>query len=179
MDLSNLKKIAIIGCSGSGKTTLSLQLANILKLPVIHLDQYYWLPNWQERPFEEFYTIHNNLCEQDEWIMEGTYTRALYPRIFHADMIIFLNLSRYQCIKRVLKRLMLNYGKTCNSVSKNCPERFDIKFLRWVWNFNKRSRNLILQILNENKDEKMVHILKSQNDIDEFVRSMLKHNPQT
>ena len=40
------KKIAIIGCAGSGKTTLAFLLQK-LNLPIYHLDQYYWKPNWE------------------------------------------------------------------------------------------------------------------------------------
>jgi len=65
------RKIAIIGCAGSGKTTLGFQLQKKLNLPVYHLDQYYWQPNWERVEFEVFSNAHAGLCEQDEWIIEG------------------------------------------------------------------------------------------------------------
>ena len=40
-------KIAIIGNAGSGKSTLGFELHKKLDLPLYHLDQYYWKPNWQ------------------------------------------------------------------------------------------------------------------------------------
>jgi adenylate kinase family enzyme len=64
--MNGLKKIAIIGCAGSGKTTLAFQLHNKLHLPLHHLDQYYWKPNWQRLTLEEFNVIHEALCEQKQ-----------------------------------------------------------------------------------------------------------------
>jgi adenylate kinase family enzyme len=41
-----MQKIMIIGPSGSGKSTLARQLGEILNIPVIYLDIYYWRPGW-------------------------------------------------------------------------------------------------------------------------------------
>ena len=64
------KKIAIIGNAGSGKTTLAFQLHQKLNLPLYHLDKYYWLPNWERNCYETFTKKHDELCEQDAWIIE-------------------------------------------------------------------------------------------------------------
>jgi len=78
------KKIAIVGNAGSSKTTLALKIKEKLQLPIIHLDQYFWLPGWQRRDFAEFVSMHNELCEQDKWIMDGNYVRTFYHRMHHA-----------------------------------------------------------------------------------------------
>ncbi|GGJ18448.1 hypothetical protein [Paenibacillus hunanensis] len=49
-----MQRVLIIGCSGSGKSTLSTQLQPILKLPLIHLDRYFWKPNWEATQDEEW-----------------------------------------------------------------------------------------------------------------------------
>lgn len=173
--LKNNKKIAIIGNAGSGKTTLALKLKEILQLPIIHLDQYYWKPHWEKRDFAEFYSIHNELCEQDEWIMEGNYVRAFYPRIFHADVVIYIDVSRYHCVARIIKRMIFNYGKTGVSLPPNCPEQFNGAFwifLKWVWNFDKRYRYMIVDLLDEFKNEKQIYILKSQKEVDNFLNKI-------
>ncbi|EBR8158754.1 adenylate kinase, partial [Salmonella enterica subsp. enterica serovar Newport] len=41
-----MRRVLIVGCPGAGKSTLAKELANITKLPLIHLDRYYWLPGW-------------------------------------------------------------------------------------------------------------------------------------
>ena len=47
-----MNRIAIIGSPGSGKSTLALKLSEILHIPVVHLDQLFWSPNWEpvDRP---------------------------------------------------------------------------------------------------------------------------------
>lgn len=45
-------KIMIIGSSGSGKSTFSRELGEFLKLPVYHLDAFFWRPGWVQTPHE-------------------------------------------------------------------------------------------------------------------------------
>lgn len=42
-------KIAIIGCPGSGKSTIAKKLHERLNIPLYHLDQYYWLPEYKDQ----------------------------------------------------------------------------------------------------------------------------------
>lgn len=173
----NNKKIAIVGCAGSGKTYLAFQLQKKLNLPLFHLDDYYWKPDWERVDIEQFVEKHNELCEQDAWIIEGSYAQFLYYRVMHADVIIFLDLPRYLCIWHVVKRAILNYGKEIPGSPKNCKQRlFSMKFLyflQWIWNFNTRSRPLIMHILDEVKDEKHIYMLKSTKEIQLFLE---EHN---
>lgn len=49
-----MQRILIIGNAGSGKSTFARQLAQKLKLPLVHLDQNYWQGNWEHLSREEF-----------------------------------------------------------------------------------------------------------------------------
>lgn len=152
-------RIAIIGCAGSGKTTLARQLHTLLHIPVYHLDQYYWKPGWQRPDFEEFRTVHDELCDQESWIIEGIYTSALLYRLERTTHIIFIDIPRYRCLWRVIMRLLRNYHQVMPLSAPECPERFDIPFLQWVWKFKHKSRPYILHLLEEYKHEKKVYVL--------------------
>jgi len=65
-------KIAIIGSPGSGKSTFGFTLHKICGIPLFNLDQYFWKPGWQRPDREEFKKTHDALCDQKEWIIEGT-----------------------------------------------------------------------------------------------------------
>ena len=71
-----MKRIVIVGTSGCGKTTLANKLSKMLSIPCIDLDDYYWLPNWQSRDPEEFYTIVGELTKDESWIINGNYSNV-------------------------------------------------------------------------------------------------------
>lgn len=173
----NHKKIAIIGNAGSGKTTLAFQLHEKLNLSLYHLDLYYWLPGWERIGIEKFSAIHSDLCKKDAWIMEGIYMKVLSERILHADVVIFLDTPRYRCMYYVLKRAVLNWGKVVPGSPPGCKQRIldrkFFEFLHWVWSFNKRYRQMIMDLLGEqSNDGKQIYILKSPKDITAFVRDL-------
>lgn len=44
-----VNRIVVVGCSGSGKSVLSRALSQHLHLPLVVLDDLFWLPQWRER----------------------------------------------------------------------------------------------------------------------------------
>jgi adenylate kinase family enzyme len=170
------KKIVVYGNSGSGKTTLARLLSKKFNLPVYHLDQYHWKPNWQRVPDEQFFAIHTALCNEPAWVIEGIYTRILRERITHAEVVIFLDMPRYLCMWRVLKRSLFNHGKTLPGDPEGCKQNtFSTKFLEfitWVWNFNKRNRANVLAMLQDPAfKDKQIYILRSPKEMDEFMKN--------
>lgn len=130
-----MKRILIIGSSGSGKTFLARILGRLLDLPVYHLDAYYWKAGWQTAQPEEWEQILNKLLSQDEWILDGNYGHTLEKRIFFCDSIIYLKLPRLICLRNCLLRFWQNKGRTRSDMAPGCPEKFDLEFCRWIWNF--------------------------------------------
>lgn len=174
--MKNLKRIAIIGNAGSGKSTLAQTLHQILKLPVYHLDKYFWKPNWIHPDLNEYRLIHDKICDQDKWIIDGNNLSVSEYRFKNADTIIFLNISRYKCIWRIIKRAFKYYGKATPTSADQCIENFfDLRFLnflKWVWNFKKRNLNKIIELLAFYAKNKEIYILRSQYEIDEFIKKL-------
>ena len=56
----------IIGPCGSGKSTLARQLQELTSLPLYHLDQYYWKPNWEETEENKWYEIIESSAAKDK-----------------------------------------------------------------------------------------------------------------
>jgi adenylate kinase family enzyme len=169
-----MKKILIIGCGGSGKSTLARKLGEALNLPVIHLDLHFWKPGWVESKDEEFNLKVKEMLKQPEWIMDGNFGKTIPLRSEYADTIIFLDTSRFMQLYGIFSRQIKNYNKTRADLPEQCPERFDWVFTKWVYNFNKRNRPLILKFLNTVKDKKNVIILRNRNEMNRFAESVKK-----
>ncbi len=163
-----MQRIMIIGSGGAGKSTLALQLAGLTGLPLIHLDQHYWLPGWVEPSKAEWAQKINNLVGAESWIIDGNYNRSLDTRMSRADTIIFLDYKRWLCLYRVLKRYLQYAGKTRPDMQPGCPEKIDAPFLWFVWNFKNVQRKVICQKINNLPADKKVLIFKSPKTLKRF-----------
>lgn len=134
-----MKRITIVGCAGTGKSTLARELSEKRDLPVIHMDQHFWLSGWIKRDKADFQTRIHDLIETENWIMEGNYKETLPHRLERSDLLVYLDLPRWLCLLRVFKRIALSYGKTRSDMAEGCPEQFDWDFIKWIWNFKIRS----------------------------------------
>ena len=166
-----MKRILIIGCGGSGKSTLARQLGEKLGLPVVHLDSIFWLPNWVERNREEFDELVRQELVKDQWIMDGNFNRTLPERVKYCDTIIYLDFSRMACLMGVLKRVITTYGTVRPDMGAGCPERFDLEFLKWVWNFNKEKRETYYRLLNETQGVETI-VLKNRRMVKRFLKDL-------
>ena len=165
-DLGN--KIMIIGSAGSGKSTLARQLGIRTGLPVIHLDKEFWQSGWIMTPREEWIEKQNRLLTGDEWIVDGNYGGTMDVRLERADSVIFLDFNRMICLYGILKRWLLHIGKTRPDMPEGCPEKIDMEFIKWVWDFPKRSRPHIVERLEQHKEEAVI-IMKNRKEVRRFL----------
>lgn len=165
-----MKKVLVLGCSGSGKSTFSAQLGKAVGLPVIHLDSLYWRSGWVESSEEEWNQTIEELTHLDTYIMDGNYSRTLRKRLVDADTVYFFDYPRLLCIFRVIKRRIMYHGKTREDMAAGCKEKIDVEFLKWIWNFKKRSRGKILELLDQVKDEKKIYIFRKPKEVKEYIK---------
>ena len=164
-----MQRVLIVGSGGAGKSTLARQLAEILRIDVIHLDTLFWKPSWVESEQEEWKAKVQAAVQQESWVMDGNFSGSLPERIEACDTVIFLDLPRTVCLWRVLKRVTQYYGRTRPDLPEGCPERFDFAFMAWVWNFPTRSRQKVLALLESHRHTKRVVRLRSRREVDEFI----------
>jgi adenylate kinase family enzyme len=164
-----VKRILVIGSGGAGKTAFSKQLGEILGLPVIHLDQLYWQPGWVKTEREEWVKKVDDLIAHPEWIIDGNFGGTLPQRIRRADTIILLDIPRIVCLWRVFKRTVTHYGRQRDEMPEGCPERFSWSFVRWIWNYPKKSKPAKLALLEKSSPEQRVVILGSNAHVHRFL----------
>jgi adenylate kinase family enzyme len=135
-----MQRVLVIGIPGAGKSTLSRVLAERTGLPLIHLDKEFWQPGWKITPREEWRPKVATLVAREAWIMDGNYGASLDLRLPRADTVAWFDYPRHVCLRRALWRVITNYGRARDDLAPGCPEKLDLEFLRYIWDFNAKSR---------------------------------------
>lgn len=170
---NSMKRILILGSSGSGKSILARQLGSTLELPVIHLDRHFWHPGWQRTPHAEWVQVTKKLIARDAWIIDGNYRSTLDLRLKAADTVVFLDLPRWLCVMRAIKRRIEYMNRPRPDIAQGCKERiFDPdfpRFLRHVWNYANRARPDVKRHLLQYGQGKQIIWLRSTDDVKGFL----------
>jgi adenylate kinase family enzyme len=163
-----MKKILVIGSSGAGKSTFARRLGAATGIEVIHLDQIHWKPNWTEPAKEEWRATVENALRGDSWIMDGNFGGTMEMRVAASDTVIFLDLPPLVCIYRILKRVIFYYGKNRPDMAEGCNEKFDWKFIKWVWNYPAQTKPKVEALLKQFQNEKTIIRLTSSSEVENF-----------
>lgn len=167
-----MNRVMVIGSPGSGKSTLSQHLGRHYKLPVIHLDKHYWLANWTPRDNDSFDQMLEQFASQEQWVIDGNYSRTMDIRLKRAEQVIWLDMPTWLCLYRVFKRRLIYHKKSRPDMNEECQEKLDLAFLKWVWNYRKRSRPATIQKLREGSAHTEVIILKSKAEVAAYIDSL-------
>lgn len=167
-----MQKVLIIGSCGSGKSVFAKRLGSATGLPVIHLDTHFWKPGWVETPKDVWPETVAELLKGDSWIIDGNYSGTMEMRLEHCDTAIFLDMPRTVCTWRVLKRAYAHRGKTRPDLAPGCPEKIDLEFLKWTWNYPTRSRPRVLEKLRRVADRVRIVTLTSDREKERFLTSL-------
>lgn len=165
-------RIMIIGSAGSGKSFLSRELGKILKIPVFHLDKEHWLPGWTIPDKEDWRNRQKEMISHSEWIIDGNYQGSLDLRIPQADLIIFLNFSKYLCLFRAIKRNIQYIDKKREDMAEGCPERLSFSFLKWIWDFPKNELVQTNRMLREHKALGKTMIFNSPDELSLWLKNI-------
>ncbi|KAJ3755546.1 AAA domain-containing protein [Lentinula raphanica] len=119
-------KIRVLGNSGSGKSTLSRQLATILDIPHLSLDEVYWQPGWKTTPGDELRTKMFEFMKQNEtkgWVIDGDYSRMGGEIVQeNATDVIWLDPPLLLYFPRVVLRTIRRLFGLEPPCSVGCPE---------------------------------------------------------
>ncbi len=167
-----MKRVLVIGSGGAGKSTFSRRLGELLGVEVIHLDVEHWLPGWAEPSKAEWRARVEELTGRESWVMDGNYSGTLDVRLAACDTVVLLDLPRAVCLWRVVKRLVVYRKRRRPDMAEGCGEKFDVKFLRWVWDYPKRTRPTVLKLIAECEGAKDVHRLRTRAEVERFLEGV-------
>lgn len=160
-------KIAILGYVGSGKSVLARNLSRELRIPKLELDDIAFDLSWNPIDRCKILPEIQEFMLQDHWIIDGNYDDLLQEeRLSSADFIVFVNLPRFHCLIRALRR-------TKERKAAGYQRDINMPFLRYLLFGcrNPQRRNSFFLIQQRFPDKCVV--LRSQNEIDAFLFSFL------
>ena len=106
--------------------------------------------------------------QKPQWILDGNFNRTMETRLERCDTVIYLDFSRFACLKSWIGRVIKNWGTARPDMAEGCNEWFDPEMAQWIWNFNKQNRTRYLELLAA-ADGKQVHILKNRRAVKKFL----------
>jgi adenylate kinase family enzyme len=163
-----MKRVLVIGPGGAGKSTFAKRLGKLLGIEVKHLDRFYWRAGWTKPSEDDWLKTITELTSGDSWIMDGNFGGTLDLRLKSCDTIIFLDMPRLLCLWRVTKRRLLYRNRSRPDMAEGCNEKLDLEFIRWVWNYSRRSRPRVVKLLEEYSQSKQIVWLRSKADVERF-----------
>ncbi|MFE9205910.1 AAA family ATPase [Micromonospora sp. NPDC007230] len=167
-----MRRILIVGSSGAGKSTLARAVARRLGLPLIHLDRHYWRPGWVATTDADFRAEVAALAARPAWVMDGNYRSTFDLRLPHADLLVLCDPPWLLCLVRVLRRRWAYRAKPRPDLPDGCPEQVDLQFLRYVWQYPRRSRPLVYAAVAAHAPEVPVIRLRTRADTRRWLATL-------
>jgi adenylate kinase family enzyme len=171
------QRIAILGCIGAGKSTLARHLGTRFGLPVIHLDRLWWVDDSyvikgrttireHTRSPEAFREVQQRIVDEDRWIIDGD-TSWLEVRLPRADTIIVLDLPRWLCAWRVVRRV----GKPRSDYPAQVHEswRWSVLLVDWIARKYPSRRRRIMASIAEHGTQARVVVLTSRRQVRDYL----------
>lgn len=169
--LPEVERILVVGCSGGGKSTLAQNLSKKFNLEHIPLDRdVRFLPGWIARDKEDQRYILKNLVQRERWILDGTGPSSLDIRLPRTDLVLWVRVPRWVALSGLALRVCRHYGKTRPDMAQGCKEKLpDLEFLSYIWNFETKSADRLVQGIEQFGPNVPVLILKSRQEIGNLV----------
>jgi adenylate kinase family enzyme len=167
-----MNRIMVVGNAGAGKSTFARRLGAKLAVPVVHLDSHFWRPGWQIPDLLTWRQQLATLAASSAWVMDGNYINTFDIRMPRADSLVWLDHPRGICMRRVLMRTIMGYGRTRPDLADDCPDRFDMAFLRYIWGFPANQRPRIVAGIAQYGDHLSVIRLSCDREAENFLTTL-------
>jgi adenylate kinase family enzyme len=175
------ERIAVVGCIGAGKSTLARALGERLRLPVVHLDRLWWddgcyrirgrsSVEQHTMPADEFRALQRRLAAEGRWIIDGGHVGDLDTRLPRATTVIWLDLPRHVCLRRLLRR----HGRTRADYPPQVREsvRWLAALSWWVLRYPRRKRPQIAAAIEQHATAAEVHRLGDRRQVADLLARM-------
>lgn len=125
-------KICVVGYSGSGKSSFSIKLSDLYKIDATHIDILHFKSGWIERDALDRNAMLKKVVDQDQWVIDGNYSKILKERFVLADQIFIFNFNRFKSLYGAIVRRIKYRNKTRRSMTEGNKEKLDFEFIIWI-----------------------------------------------
>lgn len=166
------RRSLILGAGGAGKSRLARQMAEVLGVPIIHLDRHFWNPGWVETERKEWASTVVELSSGDAWVMDGNYGGTISLRLPRAEAVVLLDPPVWQCIWGIYERSTIRRAQARPDLAEGCEEQLpDWDFFRFVLTYKWRSRGRVLGKIAAEPHVELYH-LKSRRAAHRFLAAL-------
>lgn len=159
-----MKKVIIIGCPGSGKTTFAEKLRDKTGLPLYYLDAIWHKPDKTHISREDFDDRIREIFAEDEWIIDGNYSRTIEMRLKECDTVFLFDLPAEVCLQGATERL----GKVRFDMPWIDTE-IDPELKSQIEDFPVDTLPKIYNLLEKHGQNKKIVVFKTREMADEFI----------
>ena len=170
MNVLTMNKVIVIGCPGSGKTTFAEKLHEKTGLPLYYLDAIWHKPDRTHISREDFDDRIREIFAEDEWIIDGNYSRTIEMRLKECDTVFLFDLPAEVCLQGATERL----GKGRYDMPWIDTE-IDPEFKSEIERFSIDSLPEIYNLLEKHGQNKKVVVFKTREMADYFIRNLGKN----
>ncbi|KIN66991.1 IstB domain protein ATP-binding protein [Sulfitobacter donghicola DSW-25 = KCTC 12864 = JCM 14565] len=152
---------------------MALQIGAKTGLPVFHLDQIFWMPNWAQRPEAEKLARVAEIEAKDSWVIEGVISETFPNRMARCDMLIWLDLPLSLRLWRVIRRTFHYRGRSRPDMPVDCVQRFDAKtmsFLKFLWQDHRAAQQRMVDSISAHGQGVKLYHLQSLREVRAFVQ---------
>ena len=169
-----MKKVAVFGNAGGGKSTLSQRLADLTGLPWVPLDRLKYKPSGDAVPHAEFKTAHDQLLQQDQWIIDGFGSLdTVWERLEMADTLVYLDMLVLRHYWWVTKRFLQSVWVPPAGWPEQSPLlKGTLNAYYTVWLCHTKLTPKYREYVNRTKATKQVFHLRSRKDIEKFYQTV-------
>lgn len=183
--MAAMRKVAIFGNAGGGKSTLARRLAKITGLPLYIIDILQFPDgrynagkvNGGQLRNEEYQKLHDDLIEEDAWIIDGFENVTLaWKRFEAADTLIYVDLPVTSHYWGVTKRLAQGLFRNPRGWPANTPIwASSLDSYRVVWRCHTRLTPKYRKLIATARG-KQVHHLQSRAQVRRFLEFAVREH---
>ena len=164
-----MKRILVIGCPGAGKTYFAKRLSEIIKVPVVHMDNLYWNKDKTSVSQEELSSRLLPYLEGDSWIIDGNYHQTLELRLKYATEVYFLKMPREECIEGILERI----DQPRDDIPWIETKKDAVELISWTIDYEERTKEDEEALL-EKYPNIQVRTLYNRKEVNEYLSKIKK-----